>query len=217
MEDEWSAAEAQRMQTNSRLRVESRQAEKAAKAAEKALADARERIEQLEKALEDVALRTEEHDDDLYSATPQAARGGSSVASLGEGYGGVALGHSGSGGDGGGRLSGRDRILGFNSASPMPNAYDAWSVNPSPLSTADSRSRLSKGGRLAPSPGGVSSFDSPGDYVSPAKLTLDEVLSRRKQGAASASGHEGRSNKPKRFRPAKWIIRVVFGKPKPRE
>ena len=86
------------MQTNSRLRVESRQAEKAAKAAEKALADAHERIQQLEKALEDAALRTEEHDDDQYSATPQAARGGSSVASLGEGHGGVAMGHSGSGG-----------------------------------------------------------------------------------------------------------------------
>ncbi|KOO35957.1 hypothetical protein Ctob_008990, partial [Chrysochromulina tobinii] len=64
LEDEWSAAEAQKMQTNSRLRVESRQAEKAAKAAEKALAHAHERIQQLEKALEDAALRTEEHDDD---------------------------------------------------------------------------------------------------------------------------------------------------------
>jgi len=218
LEDEWSAGEAQKMQTNSRLRVESRQAEKAAKAAEKALAHAHERIQQLEKALEDAALRTEEHDDDQYSATPQAARGGSSVASLGEGHGGVAMGHSGSGGGGGsgGRLSGRGRTFGFG-ASPVPNAYDAWSVNPSPLSTADSRSRLSRGGGLAPSPGGFSSFDSPADYVSPAKLTLDEVLSRRKQGTASALGHEGRSNKPKRFRPAKWIIRVVFGRPKPRE
>jgi len=46
------------MQTNSRLRVESRQAEKAAKAAEKALAHAHERIQQLEKALEDAEVAT---------------------------------------------------------------------------------------------------------------------------------------------------------------
>jgi hypothetical protein len=58
LEDEWSAAEAQKMQTNSRLRVESRQAEKAAKAAEKALAHAHERIQQLEKALEDAEVAT---------------------------------------------------------------------------------------------------------------------------------------------------------------
>ena len=58
------------MQTNSRLRVESRQAEKAAKAAEKALADAHERIQQLEKALEDAEVATLQEAATLRSAPP---------------------------------------------------------------------------------------------------------------------------------------------------
>jgi hypothetical protein len=70
LEDEWSAAEAQKMQTNSRLRVESRQAEKAAKAAEKALAHAHERIQQLEKALEDTEVATLPEAATLRSAPP---------------------------------------------------------------------------------------------------------------------------------------------------
>ena len=58
------------MQTNSRLRVESRQAEKAAKAAEKALAHAHERIQQLEKALEDAEVATLPEAATLRSAPP---------------------------------------------------------------------------------------------------------------------------------------------------
>ena len=58
------------MQTNSRLRVESRQAEKAAKAAEKALADAHERIQKLEKALEDAEVATLQEAATLRSAPP---------------------------------------------------------------------------------------------------------------------------------------------------
>jgi hypothetical protein len=36
-------------------------------------------------------------------------------------------------------------------------------------------------------------------------------------GASSASDNEGQSNKPKKFRPGKWLSRAVFGKPKRRQ
>ena len=36
-------------------------------------------------------------------------------------------------------------------------------------------------------------------------------------GASSASDNEGRSEKPKKFRPGKWLSRAVFGKPKRRQ
>ena len=58
-EDEWSAAEAKAMQQNSQLRVEARQAERKAKATEKALAEARERISALEQASADRVLKSE--------------------------------------------------------------------------------------------------------------------------------------------------------------
>ena len=95
MEDEWSAKEAQIMQRNSSLRIEARQSDRRGKAAERALQAARERIVELEQALTDAALRSDDTADDVSAAAAGSGNsGGNSVVSLGEGHGGIDLGNA---------------------------------------------------------------------------------------------------------------------------
>mmetsp|Transcript_5670 Transcript_5670/g.15051 ORF Transcript_5670/g.15051 Transcript_5670/m.15051 type:complete len:339 (+) Transcript_5670:32-1048(+) len=147
-EDEWSVAEGQLMQTNSQLRMESRQAERRAKAAEKALAAAQQRIGELEVALEEAALRSDESqlDDQVGREAP---KGASNVASLGVGHGGIDLG-------GGGRSAGTSHSAHYSGAPrDLPSPTDSTHVHASPSE-----------------PGGELRHR----FISPPKLTLEETV-----------------------------------------
>lgn len=164
LEDVWSAAEADAMQKNSQMRMEARQSERMAKAKEKAIVVAQQRVQELEQALTDAALRSERDEDDELEqqlVAPRSANKDSSntVESLGDGHGGVDLG-------GARHLS-------------SPEALS--------LHNADARSWVKAAGEAGSIvAGGPGSSASPGfdvvptggkspTYTSPPKLTLEET------------------------------------------